>query len=458
RYIKAWRDFFLDIDVAVPKDNRDAIDEFRALVTPDWPYWRLLRELRDNTQFPETKKEEAARADRNSVLSQVRRRIGRKLDQKTRTPGMARLLTSLGVGGKQYQDPVPRAFESMVAFAFPSPPKEGEAPPPSGLSEYISNMEQLTAEMTVIEEGPRAVDTENATKMFEKAVSDAEKMTLSLDGTGQELMRPLLMNPLRQSYKAMVRSAGGAASGLWEVMVWPAYRDTIRNRYPFNAASKRDASFEDAVAFFQPKEGILWSFYGEYLDSYHMQQGHKFIPMPSLRGRNKAATRYTPFRPNMYNCLERAHEISDALFAQGDPGVVFRINLTTVSPIVSDIVFELDGQKRVYRNEKEFWHTFKWPGEESPLAGARLRIEGAGGLNEEIVREGPWGLWRLIDSGRHTATKDNDRTFVVEWQFAAPPVTVRMQIKPTRANHPFPRNFFRDTNCPASIGDSFGPG
>ena len=53
--------------------------------------------------------------------------------------------------------------------------------------------------------------------------------------------------------------------------------------------------------------------------------------------------------------------------------------------------------------------------------------------------------------------KDDDKVFRVEWQMSAPPVTVKMQIKPTRANHPFPYEFFRDTNCPQSIGDFFGP-
>jgi type VI secretion system protein ImpL len=31
-----------------------------------------------------------------------------------------------------------------------------------------------------------------------------------------------------------------------------------------------------------------------------------------------------------------------------------------------------------------------------------------------------------------------------------------MQIRPKRQNHPFPLNFFRNSNCPSSIGDSFG--
>jgi type VI secretion system protein ImpL len=39
---------------------------------------------------------------------------------------------------------------------------------------------------------------------------------------------------------------------------------------------------------------------------------------------------------------------------------------------------------------------------------------------------------------------------------AAPPITVTMTVKPARANHPFPLSFFRNMNCPPSIGDTFG--
>jgi len=83
-------------------------------------------------------------------------------------------------------------------------------------------------------------------------------------------------------------------------------------------------------------------------------------------------------------------------------------------------------------------------------------VRGAGGLHEEIQRDGPWGIFRLFESGRTTARKDDDSRFTVEWQMAAPPVRVIMEVWPTRANHPFAPNFFRNLNCPPSIGDRFG--
>jgi type VI secretion system protein ImpL len=456
QYIREWTEFFRDIDVYIPQNNIEAIEGFRILSTPDWPYHRLIRALRDNTQFEEERKkaEEAAKAD-GGVVDQIKQRVERKIESKTRTPGLSAILSG-GGDEKSYVDPVPEKFKSMVEFGFPAPAKEGEPPPPSGLSSYIGNLETLAGEMTIIEEGPNGASPAEATKIFEKAVGDTEQKLLSLDRFGQELMHDLLLNPLRQSYQAMIKSAGGAASGLWEVEVWPVYRDTIKNRYPFNATSKRDASFEDVAAFYKPKDGILWGFYEAYLGPFHKKVGHKFMPATHLTGVPAPARRNTPFNPLLYNCLERSDEITDALFAQGQPGIKFRINLTTVSPIVSEIIFELDGKQRIYKNEKEFWHEFVWPGE-AALTGASIRIVGAGGLDEEIRRDGPWGLWRLLDAGRHTAVKDDDKVFRVEWLMSAPPVTVKMQIKPTRANHPFPYDFFRNTNCPSGIGDYFGP-
>ena len=279
-----------------------------------------------------------------------------------------------------------------------------------------------------------------------------------MDETGQELMTPLLMNPLKQAYRAVMRHAGGAASGLWEVVVWPSYRDKIKDRYPFNLASTRDASFQDAMAFFKPK-GILWGFYDQFLKPFHTKQKHDFIPEAHLEARPRPAKPFTPFRPLLYPCLKRADEITEALWPEGGeekPKVEFQVNLKTVSPIVSEVVFELDGQKRVYKNEKEFWNPMTWPGPK-PL-GARIQVRGAGGLDEEITREGPWGIFRLMEAGTTTAEKDHDEVFLVTWQMTAPPVSVTMEVRPVRANHPFPMSFFRATNCPPSIGDSFGKG
>ena len=467
-YIQEWINFFKDLEVESPTTNRDSIIEYKALSTPEWPYQRLLRVLADNTQFDEADDDalDAAAGGDGGVVDQIKLKLQRKVQSKTRmnVGNLVRAGQADATSAGERPDPIPLKFKSMVRFGSPPPqkkPAEGEQPPPPlpvPLGEYVSKLQGLAGEMGTVESGPPNADTKKATAKFEDAVQTAEGLLLKMDDTGQLLMTDLLMNPLRQGYKAVVRNAGGAASGLWEVMVYPTYRDKIKDRYPFNLASTRDASFEDATAFFKPKDGVLWGFYDTYLKSYHTKQNHDFIPESHLEASPRPAKPYTPFNANLYNCLKRADEITDSLFAGGDkPKVEFQVNVKTVSPIVSEIIFELDGQKRLYRNEKEFWLPFAWPGPK-PGAGASIRLRGAGGLDEQINREGPWGLFRLMEAGTATAEKDNDDVFNVTWEMTAPPVSVTLEIRPTRANHPFPSSFFRATNCPPSIGDKFGKG
>src|SRR5512144_3072035 len=135
-----------------------------------------------------------------------------------------------GAGGqKTYVDPVPEKFKSVVRFGVPvTTPKEGEAPREPGpveMGTYVGKLQDLAGEMGNIEDGPVTADTKKATEKFEDAVKTTHAQVLKMDETGQELMTPLLMNPLKQAYKAVIKHAGGAASGLWEVVVYPPYRD-----------------------------------------------------------------------------------------------------------------------------------------------------------------------------------------------------------------------------------------
>ena len=467
-YINAWTEFFRDVDVAIPDNNRQAIAEYRTLSTPEWAYKRLLRTLRDNTVFEDKNKKKlptTLTAD-GGVIDQIGDRIRRRVEARTQVS--ADSLRSTETKDGPPEDRITHAFASMVEFgmgAEPPPPADSSSPAPQkpakdpGLDNYVGKLQNLAGEMEIVAEGPPSSDTKKATTLFEKAVVETTEQVQALDVRGQELMDPLLMNPLRQGYRAMIRGAGGTASGLWEVEVWPTYRDKLKNRYPFNVSADRDASFDDAVAFFKPKDGILWGFYEKHLADFHIRQNHDFIPVSHLQGANPSANPFTPFNPLMYNCLKRSDEITDAIFSDGadKPKVTFDINLKTVSPIVSDVIFELEGQKRIYRNEKEFWYTFTWP--DAKTHGARIQVRGAGGLDEEIVRDGPWGVFRLFESADElTSVKDDDKQFLVTWQMTAPPVTVTMQVRPRRGNHPFPLSFFRGLNCPPSIGDKFGKG
>ncbi|MBL8744340.1 MAG: type VI secretion system membrane subunit TssM, partial [Myxococcales bacterium] len=278
-YISEWKEFFRDIDVKIPEANAEAIAEYKVLSTPEWAYKRLLQTLSDNTQFIDEKVPASLTQD-GGVLDQIQKRVERRIESQTQVK--IEDLKSKEIPSKER---IKRAFATVVKFGVPQPyvppppQPDGSKPPEKPqadpeLNKYIGHLEKLASEMQVVEEGPPNTETVKATELFTTAVKETDQMVQKMDALGQEMMTELLFNPLRQGYKAFIKGAGGSASGLWEVLVWPHYRDKIKERYPFNLAAKKDASFDDAVLFFKPKDGILWGFYDKYLQNFHRKQDH----------------------------------------------------------------------------------------------------------------------------------------------------------------------------------------
>ena len=175
QYIAQWTEFFRDIDVAIPQNNQEAIEEFRVLATPDWPYWRLLRALKDNTQFEKPKAEEEAGpgGSKDGVVDQIKRRVQNRVSRRVGAD-VSRLGPNRGPGSSEPVDPVPEKFKSMCDFAFPAAPKEGEPPPAEqARASTSSRSRRSTGEMTVHRGGRRPTATPRTPpQMFEKTVAD----------------------------------------------------------------------------------------------------------------------------------------------------------------------------------------------------------------------------------------------------------------------------------------------
>ena len=91
QYITQWVNFFRDVEVEIPPNNKEAISEFKVLSTPDWPYQRLLRTLADQAQkvieddgrltLVEIKAGQTFHADATRSLDTVARHIGTPLQR-----------------------------------------------------------------------------------------------------------------------------------------------------------------------------------------------------------------------------------------------------------------------------------------------------------------------------------------------------------------------------------------
>jgi type VI secretion system protein ImpL len=258
------------------------------------------------------------------------------------------------------------------------------------------------------------------------------------------------MLPITLAWSNVVKDAGVAAGANWDVSVWPKWHEKLEGRYPF-AESRTDAVLDDFLRFFAPGDGVLWGFYDESLKPTLDRNGNTFTPSR----RFKSSIGYTGLFLDV--CLKRGAEISDVLFApKADrAAVVFDVNLHSVSPTIAQVTFEVDGVSHTYKNEPEEWVRVEWPGKGQHSA--RLRVRGSGGLDEEIVRPGDFGLFRLLDAAEVAPGKAGGRaegasTLVATWDLrAAQKAVVMLDLRPARNENPLMPGFFHGYNCPRAI-------
>jgi type VI secretion system protein ImpL len=115
-----------------------------------------------------------------------------------------------------------------------------------------------------------------------------------------------------------------------------------------------------------------------------------------------------------------------------EPQVAFELRVRP-APGVAQIVFVVDGQTVDFHNGPERWHHLRWPGE-AQRRGASLRVVGQG-VDETIVQEGEWGLFRLLERGS-VSFDQGARFFSVRFRLRTQRDVV-IDVRPARVDNPF---------------------
>ena len=432
RYRNAWRDFFADLQVQDPGNAELAVDELNAFSEPEWPYLRLIRTLKDNVIL-EMDDPDADKGLVNKGIDKAKEILdgGPILATKKRVPS-----------------PVEQAFKPILRFGIPP---DADNPTPTGLSQYEALLAKLVGALSDLKEADSNTDPRKTSDVFQEAFRSTSALLSEQDGFTRPLLSPLLMNPINLAWSNVVQDAGRSVGAVWEASVWQKWHDKLEGKYPF-ARSSTDAALEDFLDFFAPGDGTLWSFYDESLKATLDRSGDGFVPSR----RFKSAISYAPDFLGV--CLKRGQEFETTLFPPktDHAAVVFDVNLHSVSPTIGEVTFEVDGVSHSYRNEPEQWLTITWPGKNPH--GARLRVRGAGGLDEEITQPGDFGLFRLIDAatikpGRAGGRADGAPTLVATWALRATrdAAAVSLDLRPSRTENPLTPGFFKDYNCPRLI-------
>jgi type VI secretion system protein ImpL len=429
QYISEWQSFLDSIDVAKPGSNAEvlaALEELTRGKPP--PLARLFQALGYNTKLPN---KSAAEDLGDDLLKTLKDKINKKATKDTKAAmeaGTKFANAAEDTGEVVYTAPhVQAAFDSVVKFGVAPPPAAPDAPPES------VQLDLYQEQLVFIRDALRQfLENPSEGKALGSRLATARVQIQSLvNGQEDPNIRPtlgkLLMPPLDAATSLASREAGTAINQSWCSEIVDAFKKNLANRYPFNR-NGHDASLADVGEFYRPGSGTVWGYFETSLKEDVRRAGDKFQFIKKLGG--------TSLQSVLLTYLKRTYDISTSLFSPNgaEPQMNFSISIRP-SPQLSSITFSVDGKEVVYKNEPERWTKFTWAGD-GKTSGAFIKVRSPKTSGpEELIREGEWGLFRLMEEGVPQIDKGS-RVFTMTWRMPQTKSEVVIDFKPERTATP----------------------
>lgn len=260
------------------------------------------------------------------------------------------------------------------------------------------------------------------------------------DQASKDMLRPLLVRPLLQSYAVLLPPVEQDLNAAWQREVYGQWR-TLAGKYPFSD-SQNEAQLADISRFVKPNDGTLDKFIDKYLNGLVLKRGTQLVP----RAWGNQGVR---FNPAFLAGAGRLSSAGGTLMQDG--GEASRFELQPVpTPGLSEISVEIDGQTLRYRNGPQPWQAFTWPG--NGAQGARIQVIAFNGATTVVSSQpGRMGLMRMISQGR---VDDSDvNAGQLEWHFkgAGDADTVKLNFRMVSGVNPLQLSGLRRIALPERI-------
>jgi type VI secretion system protein ImpL len=412
-YIAAWDAILADFDVSFA--TQGAADALAILAGPTSPLRGLLKAVDEHTFLvrpPET-------APPSGVISSTQDRLTRMLDRGRQAIGL-----STKIPGAQ----VTAHFAPIHQLMAGQP---GAAP----IDRVLGKMQQLQQQLSPVGTAVggidplRAITTAGSGELVKSLRQDAATLPPAVGGLVARIAD---------------RAAGAARSDVRGVLETRYQQEVVRpctellnGRYPL-AANGPDAPLADFGRVFG-YNGVFDDFFKQHLEGLVLTSGQAW------RWRTDASGAAVGGSVAILRQFELAQRIRDMFFAAGaaTPQVRFTVTPSSLDAGTRQFLLEIDGQNMVDNHGPARPVNVTWPGAR-PVGAATF--EERGGMRVNIVAEGTWAWFRLLDAAQ--VESQTDVRYLVT--FARGGHEAKVSLEAASLRNPFGKPDLEQFRCAAT--------
>ena len=430
-YINTWNNALANIQVARFNTLGKAIDALQILSGPQSPLAAILNVADENTALnraPDLAEAEVAGNVANA-LSSTARRVSSAM-KRAQATGASKLLAG-GPGSK-----VDKAFQPIHDIV------QGGTNTPPQLNSILTQLAEVYTLVSALGEGNTgSAALQMAAQRMSGGSSDAIGRLRAQASRLSGPPKDWLMNVAENSWGIILAEAHGQINSVWESDIVPTFDRALKNRYPLRKTSSDEITLSDFASFFGPG-GDLENFVNKYLKPFVIvtRQGWQ---QRGFEGRTIGLSR------DALNTFENAALIKNTFFPGGDktPKVTFSMKPTYLDANITSFLLEVDGQQLSYRHGPMRATNLQWPGPDGSSR-VRMSFEASSGSQVSRTKEGPWGLFRLLDESEVIKSSLSDRYKVM---FEISGHKAQYELQAGSVVNPFRLSALERFNCPKRL-------
>ena len=421
-YAREWSKFVQGVTIADLNGFDASVQAMNRLGDPlTSPLAKVLKTVHEQTLWddPAQARVDTARLKRG-LAGWFREVVLRQAPGEARQ--VADAMGPLPVGGVQVAGPVGREFVGVARLVGV---KEKDA---SLMTGYLDALSKLRSRLNQLKNqgdpGPGARQLMqqtlegNGSELADALKYVDEQMLTGMTDSQKQMLRPLLVRPLIQTFAMIVLPSEAEINKTWQAQVVEPFQKTLAAKYPFAPSAQIQATPAEIGQVFGP-EGSVAKFVGTTMGPLVVRRGDV------LSSRTWADIGIT-LAPQVVSGFPGwvAPLAANGVAAGGAPQTVFQL-LPLTAPGVTEYTIEIDGQQLRYRNTPPAWVNMVHPGPQGS-SGAKISAVTFDGRTVDLFNEpGQFGLQKMIEA----AAKKRLDASTHELRWSAGNVSVAVNLK-----------------------------